>query len=162
MTPFEQWSNATPEWKAQRRVELAAEREAQEARREAQAAEHAARRAYSMSDAGLAETVAAGGYGVSGGVHPRQAVPLQRLTTVAHRERAMREASTRQNLQGGVLSDQVHYAVNDLARMVAAGTEADEMYGERTARVYRERDNAERAQRVAVAAATVAAARATR
>lgn len=148
------WRNATPEQKAQRRAEMAAERAEQEARREAEAAEYRARRNYWLSDEGLNATIAHGGYGPGGGaVHPRQARPLLRLATVAQRERAFREASTRQNLSGGILSDNIHYVVNDMLRAIADGREAEELYGERTAREYREAEEARRAAELKAVAA---------
>ena len=148
MNHIDWWRNATPEQKAQRSAEMAAEREAQTARREAEAAEYRAKRTRGLSDEGLAESIAAGDLGTSGSVHPRQARVLLTLPTVAHRERALAEAGTRQNLMGGRFSDVLHYVALDLNRMIAAGTEDDEMYGAGVARKAREADRAARDARM--------------
>lgn len=66
------------------------------------------------SDEVLTATIAAGGYGIAGGVHPRQAEHLMRLPDAAARAAAMDEAGTRQNLQGGVLSSVLAGVVSDV------------------------------------------------
>ena len=141
------WRNATPEEKAERRAQMATEREAAEAKRAAEREEYV-QRVYSTE--ALEADVAKGGYGVS--THPRQARQLLRLDTIERRRRAKFEAMTRQNLMGGILSDNLFYAVSDLLAMIAAGREAEEMYGERTAREYRERENEAKAAHLAAVA----------
>lgn len=148
------WRNATDEQKAQRRAEMAAERAEQDAKREADAAAYREQRAYHLSDEGLQASIDAGGYGAPGGFHPRQAQSL--LTVPAeYREKVYWEASTRQNLQGGILSDQIHYAAQDMNRMIAAGKADDEMYAQRVAREAREADRAQRDARMAAAVAHI-------
>lgn len=74
-----------------------------------------------------------------------QARHLLRLDTPARRARASREGYTLGNLRpGGRPSDDTGQAVDALLRMIAAGVEDEEMTGERTARIYREKDNARR------------------
>jgi hypothetical protein len=148
------WRNATPEQKAQRRAEMDAARAAQQAHREQEAAEWREQRAYHLSDEGLQASIDAGGYGTPGGFHPRQARVLLTVP-VEYRERVYWEAGTRQNLTGGILSDQMHYAANDMLGLIAQGTPDAEMYGERTARQAREADRAERDQRMAAAVARI-------
>ena len=103
-----------------------------------------------MSDEGLQASIDAGGYGTPGGFHPRQARSLLTVP-VEYREKVYWEASTRVNLQGGILSDQIHYAAQDMARMIAAGTADAEMHAGRVAREAREADRAARDQRMAAA-----------
>lgn len=86
----------------------------------------------------LEADVEEGGYGLQ--THPRQARELLKLDTEAHRRRAYEEATTLQNLMGGNLSSQLCSSVQALQRLIAQGTEDEELYGERTARVYRERE----------------------
>ena len=132
---------------AKRAAERKAEAEAAEAKRKA---EHEAyvQRVYSTE--ALEADVAAGGYGVT--THPRQARELLRLDTIERRRRAYFEAGTRQNLMGGILSDNLYYAVNDLMAAIGAGREDQELYGERTARRYREADQAHREAALTAAA----------
>ena len=109
------------------------------ARRQAEFDRNAAVR---FTDEGLQATIAAGGYGVPGGIHPRQAEPLLRfLDTPERRKRAYEEASTMQNLQGGVLSGNVWTAAQTLGRMVAEGRESEEMFAEGAARRHREAED---------------------
>lgn len=89
-------------------------------------------------DAMLQADVAEGRYGVH--THPAQARELLRLDTVERRRRAAAEAHTLGNLMGGVPSGNFHNAVNDLLRRIERGEESQELYGERTAREYRERE----------------------
>lgn len=146
---MEWWRNATPAEKEARRAEMAAERAEQEARRETAAAEYREQRAFHLSDEGLQASIDAGGYGAPGGFHPRQANVL--LTVPAeYRDRVYWEAGTRQNLMGGILSDQMHYAAQDMNRLIAAGAPDVEMYGERTAREHRERERADAHMRLAL------------
>lgn len=91
----------------------------------------------------LRADVEEGAYGVQ--THPNQAAELLKLPTEALRRRAMAEAQTRVNLQGGVLSGVLFSVVDDLLAAVAADRDGEELYGERTARVYREREAALRA-----------------
>lgn len=88
-------------------------------------------------------------------VAARYAGYLLRLDTPERRRRAQSESYTLGNLRGGRPSDNLWDAVNDLLRMVAAGTEDQEMYGERVAREDRERQQADRAAQLSVAAAQV-------
>lgn len=88
----------------------------------------------------LEADVEEGGYGVL--THPRQATELLRLNTVAHRQRAEAEAHTRGNLQGGLHSGNLRWAVNDLLDMIAKNHEGMEMWAESAARRHRESENA--------------------
>lgn len=110
----------------------------QETDQERRDREHAAYLQRRFTTEALEATIAAGGYGAPGGLHPRQADPLLRLDTPERRYRAYSEAHTRQNLRGGILSDNIHDAVNDLLRMIAAGREDEEMYAAAAARRHRE------------------------
>lgn len=92
--------------------------------------------AVKMSDAMLKADVEKGGTGVC--THSRQAEELLKLDTEARRWRAMDEAHTRQNLLGGVLSQALWSARSELMANIAKGEEDKELYGERTAREYRE------------------------
>ena len=74
------------------------------------------------------------------GIHPRQAKELLKLDTVDRRKRAYFEAMTQQNLVGGILSGCLYRAVNALNESILNNTEQQELYGERTAREYRERE----------------------
>jgi hypothetical protein len=63
------------------------------------------------------------------------------LDTPERRWRAEGEAHTLLNLGvAGRYSHGVHLAANALLHLIAAGREDDELYGERTARIYRERE----------------------
>lgn len=62
---------------------------------------------------------------------------LLTLDTPARRRRASDEGS---NLIGGRPSDSVHDAVRNLQRLIENGQEDRELYGERTARTYREQE----------------------
>ena len=73
-----------------------------------------------------------------GGIHPRQAIHLLKLDTVERRQRAYAEAMTQQNLFGDILSACLSRAVHALLESIANNTEQQELYGERTAREYRE------------------------
>lgn len=79
-----------------------------------------------------------GGYGILN--HPEQARQLLKLDTPERRKRAYYEGSTRQNLIGGILSGTIYHAVIELLQNIANGEEEKELYGERTAREYRERE----------------------
>ncbi len=74
----------------------------------------------------------------------RAAQYLRKLDTPERRDRAVSEAHTLVNLMGGIYSHKVSEAVDSLLRMIANGNESDEMYGERSARMARETDNAHR------------------
>lgn len=65
----------------------------------------------------------------------------------AARSRAQYEAYTLQNLIGGRYSDMVADAARAVSRLLDAGTYAEELYGERTARQARELDQERRALR---------------
>jgi hypothetical protein len=138
---------------ARRTAERQAEAEAREAARQA---EHAAWVQNYYSTENLERAAAESGYGSGGAPHPRQSRVLLRLDTVERRKRAMAEAGTRQNLMGGILSANLHHAVNDMLAAIAAGREDQELYGERTARQYRERENEAREAQMAAAAAAFA------
>lgn len=152
---LEFYRNATPEQKAQRKAVRAAEQAANEAKRAADQAEYRAHRVKAMTDEGLQASIDAGGYGseAPASVHPRQAVALMRVP-FEHRARVESEGMTRQNIRGGILSDNVWDAASDMLRMIAKGDPAEqEMYGERYARQDRERQAAHREQQLAAAAA---------
>lgn len=74
--------------------------------------------------------------------HPRQAHELLRLDTVERRRRALAEAHTLANLMGGILSQRLYEAATTLLANISRGQEFMELYGERTAREYREREAA--------------------
>lgn len=93
-------------------------------------------RAIELSDTMLTASLTAKHYST----HPAQAHELLQVDTVARRGRVLDEAHTLGNLIGGVLSGNLCSARQSLARLIAEGRETDEMYGERTAREYRERE----------------------
>lgn len=69
----------------------------------------------------------------------RNAAPyLLRLDTVEQRKRAVGEAHTLINLLGFRYSDAVYNAVSDLRKNIAAGQEDKPLYGEATAKRYRD------------------------
>lgn len=69
----------------------------------------------------------------------RNAAPyLLQLDTPELRLRAVGEAHTLTNLLGFRYSEAVYNAVKELRKNIANGKEAEELYGERTARRYRE------------------------
>lgn len=75
----------------------------------------------------------------------RNRVPhLRMLDTPARRRRADAEAGTLTNLRGGRPSDSLADAVYQLLRLIEEGREDEPLTGERTARVYREREQARR------------------
>ena len=92
--------------------------------------------AIQLSDTMLTASLTAKHYST----HPAQAHELLQVDTVARRRRVLAEAHTLSNLIGGVLSGCLCNARQSLARLITEGREADEMYGERTAREYRERE----------------------
>lgn len=63
---------------------------------------------------------------------------LLKLDTVERRLRAVGEAHTLMNLLGFRYSEAVHNAVSDLRKNIEAGQEDKALYGEATARRYRE------------------------
>lgn len=65
---------------------------------------------------------------------------LRTLATIDQRKRAVSEAWTLGNIIGGRYSGNVGNAVSELARNIANGNESAELYGERFARVARERE----------------------
>ena len=72
----------------------------------------------------------------------RNAAPyLLKLDTVEQRRRAVGEAHTRMNLLGFRYSEAVYHAVSELLRNIAAGDEAKPLYGEATAKRYRDNEN---------------------
>ena len=72
---------------------------------------------------------------------PRHAAKyLRTLDTVERRKRAVSEAWTLGNVRGGIFSSNVYSAVSELLRNIEAGNESAELYGERFARVARERE----------------------
>lgn len=95
-------------------------------------------RALTFTTEMLEADVEFGGYGVI--THPEQAKQLLKLDTPERRKRAYYEGSTRQNLIGGILSGTIYHAVTELLQNIANGEEEKELYGERTAREYRERE----------------------
>lgn len=95
---------------------------------------HALKFTTPMLEADLAE----GSYGIL--THSTQARELLKLDTEARRQRVWDEAHTLSNLIGGVLSQHLYSAADSLLRNIAEGRESDELYGERTARQYRERE----------------------
>lgn len=70
--------------------------------------------------------------------HPRQAAELLKLDTPTRRRRAYDEACTLQNVIGGTMSGCLADAVANLLRLIEAGTEDRELYGEGFARQARE------------------------
>jgi hypothetical protein len=72
-------------------------------------------------------------------VGDRNAAPyLLKLDTVAQRIRAVGDAHTRMNLMGFRYSEAVYHSVTDLLRNIAAGEEDKPLYGEATAKRYRD------------------------
>lgn len=65
---------------------------------------------------------------------------LRTLDTPARRKRAVSEAWTLGNIIGGIYSNNVAKAVSELSRNIANGNESAELYGEKFARVARERE----------------------
>lgn len=94
--------------------------------------------ALSYSTEMLQADVTFGGFGVM--THSRQAAELLKLDTVERRKRAYGEAHTRQNLWGGVLSNQLYGAVRDLLKMIEEGREHEEMQAAGIARRAREEE----------------------
>lgn len=71
----------------------------------------------------------------------RNAAPyLLKLDTPEQRLRAVGEAHTRMNLLGFRYSEAVYHAVSDLLRNIAAGEEDKPLYGEATAKRYRDNE----------------------
>lgn len=69
----------------------------------------------------------------------RNAAPyLLKLDTVEQRRRAVADAHTRMNLLGFRYSEAVWHSVSDLLKNIAAGDEAKPLYGEATAKKYRD------------------------
>lgn len=76
---------------------------------------------------------------VSGWPGDRNSAPyLLKLDTPARRVRAVQEAYTLSNLVGYRHSEAVHAAVSELLRNIANNEEDKALYGEATARKYRE------------------------
>lgn len=69
---------------------------------------------------------------------------LRELDTPEQRRRAVSEGYTLSNLLGFRHSQAVREAVNNLQDLIEAGREHEELYGERTAREYREAEKARR------------------
>lgn len=69
---------------------------------------------------------------------------LRELDTPEQRRRAVSEGYTLSNLLGYRHSQAVREAVNNLQDLIEAGREDQELYGERTAREYREMEKARR------------------
>lgn len=90
-----------------------------------------------FTDDMLRADVTEGGYGVL--THSRQAAVLLRLPE-QYRRRADAEAHTLSNLIGGIHSGNLSNAANAILANIAAGNPDAELYGERTAREYRERE----------------------
>jgi hypothetical protein len=82
---------------------------------------------------------------VDGSPGERNSAPyLLELDTVERRMRAVSEAHTLSNLLGFRHSQAVREAVNNLQDLIEAGREDQELYGERTAREYREAEKLRR------------------
>ena len=65
---------------------------------------------------------------------------LRTLDTIERRKRAVSEAWTLGNIIGGIYSNNVANAVSELSRNILNGNESAELYGEKFARVARERE----------------------
>lgn len=79
------------------------------------------------------------------GAGDRNAAPyLLKLDTVEQRKRAVADAHTRMNLLGFRYSEAVYHSVSDLLRNIAAGEEDKPLYGEATAKAYRDAENERR------------------
>jgi hypothetical protein len=75
----------------------------------------------------------------------RNAAPyLLKLETEDQRKRAVADAHTRMNLMGFRYSEAVWHSVSDLLRNIEAGDEAKPLYGEATAKKYRDAENERR------------------
>lgn len=75
----------------------------------------------------------------------RNAAPyLLQLDTVEQRKRAVADAMTRMNLMGFRYSEAVWHSVTDLKRNIEAGQEDKPLYGEATAKKYRDAENERR------------------
>lgn len=75
----------------------------------------------------------------------RNAAPyLLKLDTVEQRKRATSDAMTRMNLMGFRYSEAVWHSVTDLLRNIEAGEESKPLYGEATAKKYRDAENERR------------------
>lgn len=75
----------------------------------------------------------------------RNAAPyLLKLDTPERRLRAVQEAHTLSNLLGFRYSEAVYNAVKELQKNIANGEEDKELYGERTARKYRQAEQERR------------------
>lgn len=122
--------------------------------REAHKANYAAR----FTTEGLEATIAAGGEGTPGGLHPRQATELLALDDPALRQRAYDEAQTRQNLSSsGILSGHIYAAVAEIKRRLANGTLDQMLWAERIAHNALEAERAARASGLSHDAAVHAA-----
>lgn len=144
------YRTATPEQKAERKAIRAAEQAAVAAKAAHDAAEYRVERVKAMTDEGLQASIDAGQVVSPAGFHPRQAAALKRVP-FEHRERVYNEGGTRQNMRGGILSDNVWEAASDMLGMIANGNADAEMYGEKAARQDRERQVAESEARLAQA-----------
>jgi hypothetical protein len=75
----------------------------------------------------------------------RNAAPyLLKLATVEQRKRAVADAHTRMNLMGFRYSEAVYHSVSDLLRNIEAGEEDKPLYGEATAKKFRDAENERR------------------
>lgn len=76
----------------------------------------------------------------------RNAAPyLLKLETAEQRKRAVADAHTRMNLMGFRYSEAVYHSVSDLLRNIEAGQEDKPLYGEATAKKYRDAENERKA-----------------
>jgi hypothetical protein len=81
----------------------------------------------------------------SGSPGDKNAAPyLLKLDTPEQRLRAVQEAHTLSNLLGFRYSEAVYNAVKDLQKNIANGEEDKELYGQATARKYREAEEERR------------------
>jgi hypothetical protein len=96
------------------------------------------RSAIRLSDEVLAHTAADTDPMASRG--DKHAAPYLLKVPYRQRRRAEGEAQTLMNLIGGVYSGNVYNATQEIAKNIAAGDPDKELYGERTAREYRERE----------------------
>lgn len=81
----------------------------------------------------------------SGSPGDKNAAPyLLKLDTVEQRRRAVGDAHTRMNLLGFRYSEAVWHSVSDLRKNIAAGEEDKPLYGEATAKKYRDAEEERR------------------
>lgn len=89
------------------------------------------------TDAELQASIDAGGYGI--GIHPAQAKELIQVP-FEYRRRVVAEAHTLCNVIGGIMSGSLYHARIALQRNIDAGEPERELYGEKFARIAREKE----------------------